>query len=161
MFKILVVDDEPFNIDLIESAFINDKDVEIIKATSGMEALKKLNREIDVVLLDIRMPDITGIEVLKRIKNDKNYEYLPVIMITANPEEKYNALKLGADDFLSKPIDTTEVKLKAINYAKVKQAYDKLDELVEERTRELKEAVEVAKRALFAMKRKDQLLNKK
>jgi len=157
MYKILVVDDEPFNIDLIESAFIGEKDIEIIKATNGMEALKKMSPSIDVVLLDIRMPDITGLEVLRRIKNDKDYIYTPVIMVTANPEEKYNALKIGADDFLSKPIDTNEVKLKALNYAKVKKAYDKLEDIVAQRTKELREALDVAKKALFAMKKKDQM----
>lgn len=157
MYRVLVVDDEEFNIDLIESGFLDDKDVEIIKATTAMEALKKMNKSIDVVLLDIRMPGMTGLEVLKRIKNDKDYLYTPVIMVTANPEEKLNALELGADDFLAKPIDMNEVRLKVLNYAKVKKAYDRLEDIVAERTRELREALDVAKKALYAMKKKDQL----
>jgi putative two-component system response regulator len=160
MYKVLVVDDEEFNIDLIESGFIEDKNVEIIKATTAMEALKKMNKSIDVVLLDIRMPGMSGIEVLKRIKGDKDFKYTPVIMVTANPEEKLHALEIGADDFLSKPIDMNEVRLKVLNYAKVKRAYDRLEDLVAERTRELKEALDVAKKALYAMKKKDQLMRK-
>ena len=69
---------------------------------------------------------IDGKETLKIIKEDANLSTIPVIMVTANSEEKYNALKMGADDFLSKPIDIEELKLRTLNNAKLKKAKEEL-----------------------------------
>ncbi len=151
-FRVLAVDDEPFNLDLIELAFLENTNIELIKAKNGQEAIDKLDTSIDVVLLDIRMPVMDGKETLKIIKENEKLSIIPVIMVTANSEEKYNALKLGADDFLSKPIDIEELKLRTLNNAKLKKAREELaninkhlDNLVEIRTKELQSALKLAK----------------
>jgi len=151
--KILAVDDEPFNLDLIELAFLDTPDVVMEKAVNGKEALDKLESvNPDVILLDLRMPVMSGLEALEILKNDTELSKIPVIVVTANSEEKNRALKMGANDFLAKPIDVEELKLRTFNQAKLFQAHkalenmnEHLDAQVQERTRELQEALDFAK----------------
>ncbi len=118
--KILVVDDESDVQVLFEQRFrkeVKDKQVEFVFAFSGEEALSYLNQnthEAVLILSDINMPGMSGLELLEHIK--KKYHTPPpvVMMITANgDEENYNkAMNLGADDFLTKPIDFALLKEK-------------------------------------------------
>jgi two-component system, chemotaxis family, chemotaxis protein CheY len=118
--KILVVDDETDVKTLFEQRFrkeIREKIFEFVFAFSGEEALNYLNvldHEAVLILSDINMPGMSGLELLKQIKQNT---YMPppvVMMITAyGDEENYNAAKnLGADDFLTKPVDFTNLKEK-------------------------------------------------
>ena len=120
MMKILVVDDERDIQTLFEQRFrreIKNGEMSFVFAFSGEEALKYLNEhehEVVLILSDINMPGMNGLELLERIKN-KHLEPPPVVMmITAyGDEENYNmAKKLGADDFLTKPVDFSILKEK-------------------------------------------------
>jgi putative two-component system response regulator len=151
--NILAVDDEPFNLDLIELVFMDSNNINLEKAVNGQEALEKLpSSNADVILLDLRMPVMDGFETLERIKKDPNFSKIPVIVITANSEEKHRALKMGANDFLSKPVDTEELKLRTFNQASFYKSQKELeilnknlDKLVEQRTHELSAALQHAK----------------
>lgn len=152
--RILAVDDEPFNLSLISLTFKNHPDISIIKAYSGKEALQLLasDTNFDTILLDINMPVMDGLETLKVLKSDAILRRIPVIVVTANKEEKTKALKLGANDFLTKPFDTEELKLRTLNYIEIKRYSDVLEnithileEQVSIRTRELSEALQHAK----------------
>lgn len=125
--KILVVDDEPINIELI-SGYL-EKDYEIIPAASGKEALEKVSLEKpDVVLLDIMMPQMSGYEVCDKIKQEDLTHFIPVVMVTAlsELEEKIKAIEAGADDFLTKPINSIELKTRVKSLLKGKYYYDQL-----------------------------------
>ena len=122
MFKILAVDDEPFNLDLIELTFSDVEDIKVETAVDGKDALDKIfsmnPKYYNTVLLDLSMPIKNGFDVLKELRSSEYYKFLPVIVVTANNEEKHNALKLGANDFLSKPFDIEELKSRTLNYCK-------------------------------------------
>lgn len=109
--KILIVDDEPFNLDLLEQELV-DQGYIVVKAESGEEALKKVEAsEPDLVLLDYMMPRMNGLEVLKELRARGNN--IPVIMITAHGtiDRAVQAMKEGAYDFVTKPIDPDHVAL--------------------------------------------------
>ncbi len=105
MSKILVVDDEVKACDLLKR-FLEKKGYDVITANNGEDAIAKVkNEKPDVILLDIRMPGMEGTEVLKRIREfDKD---IGIIMVTAVKEEETGkkALKSGADEYITKPID--------------------------------------------------------
>jgi putative two-component system response regulator len=156
--RILAVDDQEFNLDLIELAFMESSHVEIVRAINGQEALFVLenNPDFHVILLDLAMPVLNGFETLKRLKENPIWNTIPTIVVTANSEEKHRALRDGASDFLSKPIDVEELKLRTFNYAKIKEYQDSLSNMnhvleqkVEERTAELRSALTLAKKTEY------------
>ena len=123
--RILIVDDEPFNLDLLEISLENIENSEIIRAMDGFKVLKTVTEvQIDLIILDISMPELDGIEVLKQLKKDKNYRYIPVIVVTSKTEDRYRALEHGAEDFLSKPIDIVELQFRVNNLLKLKKFND-------------------------------------
>ncbi len=129
MNKILVVDDEPINVKLITANLEND--YEIIPAYSGKEALEKINFDKpDIVLLDIMMPDISGYEVCKKIKQQDTTRFIPVVIITAlsELEDKIKAIESGADDFLTKPVRRVELITRVKSLLKAKYFHDQLIE---------------------------------
>ncbi len=150
---VLAVDDEPFNLDLIGLAFLDNVDVKIVEAVNGQDALDKIpSVHPDVILLDLRMPVMDGLQTLEVLKNDKELAKIPVIVVTANTEEKHRALKQGANDFLSKPIDTEELKLRTYNQAHLYKGQKELEYLnqnlnmlVEEKTKDLADALAFAR----------------
>ena len=105
MARILVVDDEPSAVELL-TEFLTAKNHTVIAAVNGEEALRKVKEErLHLIFLDVMMPKMSGLEVLKKIREiDKE---VGVIMVTAVHEEETGrqALKLGAFDFITKPID--------------------------------------------------------
>lgn len=108
---ILVVDDQFQNIELLE-AYLVPQDYEIVKAASGEEALEKLAyNQIDLILLDIMMPKMSGLEVLKNLRANEKTRLIPVVMVTAlkETEDKVKALEAGCDDFISKPFGKVEL----------------------------------------------------
>ncbi|MDD2267811.1 HD domain-containing phosphohydrolase [Sulfuricurvum sp.] len=156
--KILAVDDQEFNLDLIELAFMESTEVKIVRAVNGEEALNVLRNDPDyhVILLDLAMPVMNGFEALQHIKTHPLWSQIPTIVVTANAEEKNRALREGASDFLSKPIDVEELKLRTFNYAKIKEYQDNLadmnhllEEKVQKRTAQLQEALLFAKKTEY------------
>ena len=105
--RLLVVDDIKENRAILLRRLAR-QGFEVAEATGGQDALDKVEREpFDLVLLDIMMPDVNGIEVLKRLRQRHSPASLPVIMVTANNEsaETVQALRLGANDYITKPVD--------------------------------------------------------
>ncbi len=105
MPRVLVVDDEPVAVELL-SAFLVTKGYEVLTAAEGEEALRKVKEERPhVILLDVRMPRMTGLEVLRRVR-EIDHE-VGVIMVTAvtEPETGRQALQMGAFDYITKPLD--------------------------------------------------------
>lgn len=109
MGKILVVDDEEETRLVLEN-ILTKEGYAVLKAANGKEALELVQKDIpDLILLDIRMPFMDGYEVCKRLKENKKTETIPIIVITAYPEEKEEALRLGGDDFISKPFEKIDL----------------------------------------------------
>jgi putative two-component system response regulator len=156
-YYILAVDDEPFNLDLIEAAFLEYNNVIITYASSGQEALVLLEeKDFNVVLLDISMPKMDGLEVLQKIKSNKKHILLPVLMVTANTEKEKEALTLGASDFISKPYDINILCARTINYAQLHSLTQQvqnqniiLEQKVHERTLALEESLRISKETEF------------
>jgi len=156
--QILAVDDQSINLDVIDFAFMNSEHVTVLRASNGFEALNHLENgsRIDVILLDLAMPVMDGFETLRRIKSNEMWSHIPVIVVTANGEEKQHALRDGANDFLSKPFDIEELILRTLNYSKTKHYQDDLsqmnaylEEKVKERTAELEKALLLAKKTEY------------
>lgn len=149
-YNILAVDDEPFNLDLIEFAFMGIENIALQTATNGEEALSAVaQNKVDVILLDLRMPVMDGLTALKHLKSDPEHSDIPVIVVTVNAEEKNKALSEGANDFLAKPIDPEELKLRTLNHAELFRHKCHLDELVDQKTEKLTQALKQAKAAEY------------
>jgi putative two-component system response regulator len=158
IIKILAVDDQEFNLDLIEFAFMENTNVQITRAVNGQKALDSLleDSDIHVILLDLAMPVMNGFETLVSLKAHPVWSQIPTIVVTANAEEKHRALREGASDFLSKPIDVEELKLRTFIHAKIKDFQDQLEasnhileEKVQERTMNLAAALALAKKTEY------------
>ena len=123
--RVLVVDDQPANIRLLE-AILAPRGYDVLTATGGEAALDVISRTpVDLVLLDIVMPDLDGYEVCRRIRGQVDTAYLPVVMVTASgEEEKIMALEAGADDFLTKPINQSELLARVASLARIKRYQD-------------------------------------
>ena len=125
---VLVVDDLAQNVRLLE-AVLSPKGFRVVTASTGEEALDVLGKEHpDLVLLDILMPGMDGYEVCRRIRQDPETAFLPVIMITATGEEqKIRAIEAGADDFVNKPFDQAELLARVRSLVRVKRYHDTIE----------------------------------
>jgi class 3 adenylate cyclase/CheY-like chemotaxis protein len=123
--RVLVVDDHQANLRLLE-AILSPRGYEVLTAARGEEALRRIaETDIDLVLLDIVMPGIDGYEVCRRIRDDPLTAYLPVVMVTASgEEEKVRSLEAGADDFLTKPVKSSELLARVASLARIKRFHD-------------------------------------
>jgi len=123
--RVLVVDDQPANIRLLE-ALLTPRGYQVMTAPSGPDALAAISsHEIDLVLLDIVMPEMDGYEVCRRIRERTDTAYLPVVMVTASgDEQKVKALEAGADDFVTKPINQSELLARVASLARIKRYQD-------------------------------------
>jgi len=127
---ILVVDDQLQNIELLE-AYLIPQGYEIVKAASGEEALGKLvHNQIDLILLDVMMPKMSGLEMLEKLRADEKTKAIPVVMITALSEvaDKVKALEAGCDDFISKPFDRHELLARVKSLIRIKILQDRLED---------------------------------
>ena len=125
---ILCVDDEPVNLSLLKGILL-PCGYRLVFAQNGHEALAKLVEEsIDLVLLDLMMPEMDGFEVCRRIKSDERRKNIPVIMLTAfsAKENRIQAIEAGAEDFISKPFDSAEVLARVAMLLQVKVLNDQL-----------------------------------
>ena len=136
--RILVVDDSPSNIDLILEVL--EEQYVMIVATNGTEALDlvKKNR-LDLILLDIMMPDMSGYQVIKILKSDEETKDIPVIFLTALDEvdDEVKGLDMGALDYVVKPFTPKLLKRRVQNHIALKNHRDHLERIVSERTRML------------------------
>ena len=126
---VLVVDDNEQNLELLV-AYLEEVDCDILKASGGIEALDIVKKaHPDLVLLDVMMPQISGFEVCKRLKNDPNTTDIPIIMVTALNEltDIERAVDSGTDDFLSKPVNKLELITRVKTMLKLKHLTDKLE----------------------------------
>lgn len=131
--RILVVDDEPANIFFLKGILAGEG-YKVITASSGMECLEILNdTRPDVILLDIMMPVITGIEVLEKIKKNENTRNIPVIMVTAKTEstDVEEALDKGAVEYIKKPIDEIELLARLRTTLRIKKNEDTLRDMLQ------------------------------
>jgi len=148
---ILSVDDDEFNQELASAVFDEYERINVILANNGEEALKLLETEaIDLILLDLMMPKMNGFETLKYLKSNAEYRDIPVVVVTSKEEEKRKTYQLGADDFISKPFNPEELKLRVYNHLRIKKFSELLSEIQEEESTSssnlshLKEAIEIA-----------------
>ena len=142
---VLVVDDDPANIRLLD-AILTSRGYDVRAASSGEIAIEAIAEgDIDLVLLDIVMPGLDGYEVCRRIREQVDTAYLPVVMVTASgDEQKLKALEAGADDFLTKPINQSELLARVASLARIKRYQDTIKRQAEELSawnRELKSRV--------------------
>ncbi len=124
--KILVVDDTPKNVKLLADR-LTAMGYTVLTAGSGLEALALMEVELpDLVLLDIMMPDMSGYEVCRKIRENPATGNLPVVMVTAldASEERIKALEVGADDFLAKPISQPELLARVRSLLRIKELHD-------------------------------------
>ena len=104
---ILAVDDDMINLKLLKSMLMKSGKIkEVVEAQNGSDAIDKMKArsDIDLVLLDIIMPIMGGIEVLKIVRADDNLKQVPIIVLTTDETKKGDALEFGANGFLMKPI---------------------------------------------------------
>jgi two-component system, cell cycle response regulator len=126
--RVLVVDDILANVRLLE-AKLTAEYFDVITAMNGLDALEAIQRtKPDIVLLDVMMPGIDGIEVCKRIKADAATQHIPVVMVTAldQPEDRVRGLAAGADDFLTKPLNDISLFCRIKSLVRLKMLTDEL-----------------------------------
>ncbi len=115
LLNVLAVDDDMINLKLLKSMLKKTEIVaEVIEAGNGFDAIGilKSRDDIDLILLDIVMPVMNGIEMLKVVRSDEKLKQLPIIVLTTDETKKSEALELGANGFLMKPIRINELKEK-------------------------------------------------
>lgn len=116
--KVMMVDDEPINMRVLQlhlKAEGYERFVTVSDSTTAMSVLR--DEKPNVLLLDLNMPEVSGLDILEAIRSDSQFKQLPVIVLTSsnNPEMKFKALQLGANDFLSKPVHASELALRMRN----------------------------------------------
>lgn len=125
---ILVVDDEGSSRRLL-TALLQNEGYEVLATSSAQEALERLqDRRPDLILTDGLMPQISGFELAVRLKADSRYAHLPIIVVTAldDRETRLRALEAGVDDFLGKPIDRAELRVRVRNILRLKEYGDRI-----------------------------------
>lgn len=146
--SILIVDDQKANVALLEE-LLREAGYTAVSSTMNPVEVSALHRKnsYDLILLDLQMPEMDGFQVMECLKTNDKESYLPVLVLTAQPGHKLQALQAGAKDFISKPFDLVEVKTRIRNMLEVRLLYKKmedyskiLEQKVQERTAELRES---------------------
>jgi len=141
---ILIVDDIPANLDIVR-ARLSAHGYEIITASNGREALAAVEKHRpDLILLDVMMPEMDGIEVCRRLRADKSLPFIPIVMLTAKSEPKdvVAALEAGGDEYLTKPVDPGALVARVKSMLRIKALHDQINE--QNRTLEERVATQVA-----------------
>jgi C4-dicarboxylate-specific signal transduction histidine kinase len=148
---ILVVDDEEINVNYVANILSDDYDIRV--AYSGKMALNILNKiDIDLILLDIKMPQMDGYEVAEVIVNDTKLKEIPFIFLTSKIDEEsiISGFKKGAKDYISKPFNSEVLKVRVANHVQTYFLQKKLQKMVDEQTKEILEQ----KEEIFIQKKK-------
>ncbi|MCB9993979.1 MAG: PleD family two-component system response regulator [Hyphomicrobiaceae bacterium] len=126
--RVLVVDDIPTNVKLLE-ARLTAEYFDVVPAYSGQQAIDICHdKDIDIVLLDVMMPDMDGFEVCRHLKSDRRTQHIPIVMITAldQPSDRVQGLESGADDFLTKPPEDIQLLARVKSLVRLKILTDEL-----------------------------------
>ncbi len=146
--SILIVDDQETNVILLEQ-LLHDIGYQHITSTMDPTSVSALHDTncYDLILLDLLMPGMDGFQVMEELKINVGDDYLPILVLTAQPDHKLRALCAGAKDFIAKPFDLSEVETRIHNMLEVRLLYKKLgnynqelEQTVQERTAELRES---------------------
>lgn len=131
--NLLIVDDQAANVLLLER-LLSSAGYTSITSTQNPREVCELHRKnnYDLILLDLQMPDFNGFQVMEGLKEIEAEGYLPVLVITAQPDEKLRALKAGAKDFISKPFDLAEVLVRVQNLLEVRLLHSETKKLYEQ-----------------------------
>ena len=124
--RILVVDDVPDNVDIVQMR-LESQGYEVVTAADGLEALDKIRALLpDLVLLDVMMPKLDGIETVKRLKADPALPFIPVILVTAKADasDVIGGLESGGDDYLTKPVDHAALSARVRAMLRIKTLHD-------------------------------------
>lgn len=128
--RILVADDEPRNMELLRD-MLEAEGHSVIEAENGVVVLEKVKSEvIDVILLDVMMPQMDGLEACRQLKQNSKTSHIPVLIVSAlsNKEQRLQGIDAGANDYLTKPIDRRDVILRVRNALYAKRLYDQVQE---------------------------------
>jgi putative two-component system response regulator len=148
--RILVVDGEKEHLDSTV-AMIRSFGYMCEKAGDGIEALAKMKLDVDLVVLAVKLPDMDGFELIQRIRNDVDYEEIPILLMCDASERQncYRAIKTGATDFVNRPVDEMALRVRGASLLKMKQTQDifkehkfRMEEIVAKRTSDLSKALE-------------------
>jgi len=129
--RILIADDNQPNRELLE-AYLADVDCDVEHSADGQDTLAKVKSfRPDLILLDVMMPKLSGFEVCQKLKADASTQKIMVLMVTAlnEPGDIERAVQAGTDDFLSKPVNKTELLKRVENMLKLKDVTDELERL--------------------------------
>ncbi|WP_224984590.1 HD domain-containing phosphohydrolase [Geomonas agri] len=123
--KVILADDDPLNLDMLEK-MLQQFECTLIRAGNGQEVLDAISAhpQVDLVVMDLKMPVLDGYEVLRRIKQDVHWHDIPVVVVTADGQEVASVLELGANDFLGKPFNLCELRHRVMNQIRNKRLAD-------------------------------------
>lgn len=125
---ILIIDDQPTNLQMLGTV-LRHTNYEIEFASSGQSGLQKIEKRLpDLILLDIRMPNMDGWEVMEKLKNNRQTKDIPVIFLSASAQEEdvNRCFKIGACDYISKPLNMMELLCRVNTHFKLKKATDRI-----------------------------------
>ena len=138
---VMIIDDEKLNIEVVKEYLKEVGFENFLSTTHAPSAVEMLrNHQPDIVLLDINMPEVSGLEILSEMRQDPILKMIPALVLTAanDPRIKLQALRLGASDFLAKPVDPSEMTLRVENVLAVKAYQDHLAEYSERLERQVR-----------------------
>lgn len=126
MDKILIVDDEK-SVRMLISSLLKTEGDEVTEATNEKEAVEIAKRENPhVILMDVKMPVLDGIEACKKLKEDEKTKHIPILAITAFSMTKMEIIEAGVDDFIVKPVDAEELSIRVRSMLKIRYLTDEL-----------------------------------
>ncbi len=152
--RILIVDDESITQEVLTEMFASAGYTNLAWATNGRSALDQVAADPpDLILLDVMMPGMDGFEVCRRLKSDSATNFIPVVLFTAltDRDSRLQGLEAGADDFLSKPVDTAELLARTRSLLKAKRLHDELTEAVRARVEFVGQVSHELRTPLFAI----------